>query len=132
MAGVQGGPGFGGSGFGASGFLRSAATTAAGIAGGALLFEGIQSMFGHHAGGILGGTAMQPGLSETVVNNYYGSDPAPPAGQDYQTASFEPGGAATSDRYSPDPGAGYASNDLGSPDDVASTDDFSSGNDDLA
>jgi hypothetical protein len=27
------------------GFLRSAAMTAAGIAGGALLFEGIQSMF---------------------------------------------------------------------------------------
>ena len=61
---------------GGGGFLRSAATTAAGIAGGALLFQGIQSMFGSHAGGILGGTSMQPGLSETVVNNYYGNDPA--------------------------------------------------------
>jgi hypothetical protein len=29
------------------GFLRSALTTAAGVAGGALLFEGIRSMFGH-------------------------------------------------------------------------------------
>lgn len=29
------------------GFLRSAMTTAAGVAGGALLFEGIRSMFGH-------------------------------------------------------------------------------------
>ena len=29
------------------GFLRSALATAAGVAGGALLFEGIRSMFGH-------------------------------------------------------------------------------------
>ena len=29
------------------GFLRSALTTAAGVAGGALLFEGIRNMFGH-------------------------------------------------------------------------------------
>jgi uncharacterized protein len=56
-----------------SGFLRQAATTAAGIAGGALLFEGISSLFGPHYGsGFLGGMPMQPGLSETVINNYYG------------------------------------------------------------
>jgi len=30
------------------GFLRSAAVTAAGTAGGALVFEGIWSIFGHH------------------------------------------------------------------------------------
>jgi len=36
---------FGGGGGG--GFLRSAAATAAGVAGGALLFQGISSMFGH-------------------------------------------------------------------------------------
>jgi len=52
-----------------SGFLRQAATTAAGIAGGALLFQGIQSLFGPHwGGGFLAGTAIQPGLSETVIN----------------------------------------------------------------
>jgi uncharacterized protein len=33
-----------------SGFLRQAATTAAGIAGGALLFQGIESLFGPHYG----------------------------------------------------------------------------------
>jgi hypothetical protein len=33
---------------GGNGFLRSAAMTAAGIVGGALVFEGIQSMFGQH------------------------------------------------------------------------------------
>lgn len=59
------------------GFLRQAATTAAGVAGGALLFQGIQSLFGPHYGsGFMGGMPMQPGLGETVVNNYYGSDPA--------------------------------------------------------
>jgi uncharacterized protein len=59
-----------------SGFLRQAATTAAGIAGGALLFQGIQSLFGPHYGsGFLGGMAAQPGISETV-NNYYHQDPS--------------------------------------------------------
>jgi uncharacterized protein len=63
---------------GGSGFLRQAATTAAGIAGGALLFEGIQSLFGSHFGsGFLGGSPVQPGISETVVNNYYGDRDAP-------------------------------------------------------
>jgi uncharacterized protein len=60
---------------GGGGFLRSAATTAAGIAGGALLFEGIQSMFGHHdAAGITGNQAAMPGLGETVLNNHYGAE----------------------------------------------------------
>lgn len=63
------------------GFLRQAATTAAGIAGGALLFDGIRSLFGpHYGGGFLGGMPMQPGLSETVINNYYG-EPGAQSGQ---------------------------------------------------
>jgi uncharacterized protein len=62
---------------GGSDFLRQAAMTAAGIAGGALLFEGIQSMFGPHGGGFLAGASAQPGISETVVNNYYGDRSAP-------------------------------------------------------
>jgi hypothetical protein len=115
---------------GGSGFLRSAATTAAGIAGGALLFEGIQSMFGSHAGGILSGTAMQPGLSETVINNYYGSDPA--AGNAPQTAAWDQG---TDSNVAPaddtadsgvDPDPGYADQD------VASDQDFGGGDSDLA
>jgi hypothetical protein len=64
-------------------FLRSAATTAAGIAGGALLFQGIESLFhpgfGYGGGfgpgiggmGYGGGLMPQPGITETVVNNYY-------------------------------------------------------------
>jgi hypothetical protein len=54
-----------------SGFLRQAAMTAAGVAGGALLFQGISSLFGPHYGGMFAGMQPQPGLGETVINNYY-------------------------------------------------------------
>ncbi len=40
---------------GISSFLQSAATTAAGVAAGALAFEGIRSLFGGHLGGFGGG-----------------------------------------------------------------------------
>jgi uncharacterized protein len=77
-------------------FLRSAATTAAGIAGGALLFQGIESLIGGHGGGFGGGFGgagfvPQPGITETVVNNYYGDDTAQggtePAGVDNASSS---------------------------------------------
>ena len=51
---------------GGGGFLRSAAATAAGIAGGALLFQGISSLFGHgYANSLTGGMGMTSGLGET-------------------------------------------------------------------
>jgi hypothetical protein len=75
-------------GAGGGGFLRQAAMTAAGIAGGALLFEGIQSLFGPHYGNVLGSMPMQPGLSETVINNYYGDQSA--SGSDPQQADYQP------------------------------------------
>ncbi|HEY3988579.1 MAG TPA: DUF2076 domain-containing protein [Acidobacteriaceae bacterium] len=64
---------------GGSSFLRSAATTAAGVAAGALAFQGIESLmhgFGHEAGfggygGGLGEFGGRP--EETVINNYYDS-----------------------------------------------------------
>jgi uncharacterized protein len=72
-------PGAAPAGGGASSFLRSAATTAAGVAAGALAFEGIESLihgFGHQGGvgGMGGGSGFlqQPG-GETIVNNYYDS-----------------------------------------------------------
>ena len=64
-------------------FLRSAATTAAGIAGGALLFQGLEGLMGGHGGfggggfgggGFLGGGGggfAQPEVVENVTNNYY-------------------------------------------------------------
>jgi hypothetical protein len=103
-----------------SGFLRSAATTAAGIAGGALLFQGIQSLFGHQfgGGGMLSGMPMQPGLSETVTNNYYGNDPSGDLGPDTRQADYsaDPGGSndpgwTQADNTPPDPGPDFASND---------------------
>ncbi len=62
---------------GGSSFLRSAATTAAGVAAGSLAFQGIESLlhgFGHESGfgggGYFGGGG--GGRPEEVINNYYG------------------------------------------------------------
>ena len=63
------------------GFLRSAMTTATGVAAGALAFEGIESLmhgFGQHAGygsGFDGG--MGGGRPEEIINNNYYGDAAP-------------------------------------------------------
>ena len=62
-----------GAGLGGGGFLRSAAMTATGIVGGALVFEGIQTMFGRHdAATITGNQAALPGLGETFLSKRYG------------------------------------------------------------
>ncbi len=57
-----------------SSFLRTAATTAAGVAAGALAFEGVESLmhgFGH-PGGFGGGGYFGGGQpEETIINNYY-------------------------------------------------------------
>jgi uncharacterized protein len=74
---------------GGSSFLRSAATTAAGVAAGALAFQGIESLmhgFGNAAG--FGGSGFgdfggRP--EETIINNYYDS-PAP--GQEDRSADI--------------------------------------------
>jgi hypothetical protein len=70
---------------GGGGFLRSALTTAAGVAGGALLFEGIRSMIGYSSGpfsSTVGGIPMgQPTeiVERETVNNYYGGSARPDA-----------------------------------------------------
>jgi hypothetical protein len=74
---------------GGSSFLRSAATTAAGVAAGALAFQGVESLmhgFGHAAGfggfdggGLGSGLGGFGGRPEEIVNNYYDS-PAPGQG----------------------------------------------------
>jgi hypothetical protein len=110
---------------GGSGFLRQAAATAAGVAGGALLFEGIQSMFGPHAGGILSNASMQPGISETVVNNYYGSDPAPDLSPRDAAWDDSRGGAEPADYTQSD-------SDSGSDQDFSSDDFGGGGGDDYA
>lgn len=61
-----------------SGFLASAAATAAGVAGGALLFQGLEHLIGGAHGSGLGsglGTGTPPVIEETVINEY-GNEPA--------------------------------------------------------
>jgi uncharacterized protein len=64
------------------GFLRGALQTATGVAGGALLFEGISSLLRHGGGGAWGGgflpTGAAPTLVEETVINEYGSAPQQP------------------------------------------------------
>jgi uncharacterized protein len=61
---------------GASSFLGQAAATAAGVAGGAFLFEGLEGMLGHHESFGSGPEAATPfaGPEDVTVNNYYASD----------------------------------------------------------
>jgi hypothetical protein len=75
------GPGPFNRGGGLGSFLRTAGTTAAGVAGGALLFDGISNLFGGHREGFggFGGGGFGGGFGggqpeEIIENNYYGSD----------------------------------------------------------
>jgi len=88
---AYGAPAMGG---GFSSFLGQAAATAAGVAGGEFLFQGIENMFGHHGGfgggGFGGGGVGGPGFAgggyggegfanagpteDVTINNYYGPE----------------------------------------------------------
>lgn len=84
----QGGGGLGGfgGGGGGGGFLRSAMTTAAGVAGGALLYQGISSLFsGNHASSLLsdasqGLTGQAGGLGDQFFGDNSVLGGAKPAG----------------------------------------------------
>ena len=120
-----------------SGFLRGAAATALGVAGGQLLFQGIQSMFGQHAGSILSGQSVQPPLSETIVNNFYGDQASSPGSTDFanaDAASTDPAEQDTGD----DPALGDDDSDQELRDqdfdvaDADSDDSFDAGDTDLS
>ena len=74
------------------GFLKGALGTAAGVAGGALMFEGIRGLMGGHGGGF-GGLGMGEGVAgvpqETVVNNYYGDSSQGDAGSGGTAADWQ-------------------------------------------
>jgi len=78
-------------GAGGPSFLRGAAQTAAGVAAGALAFEGIRSLFSHpgYGGAGFGGLGGVP-VEETVVNNYYDTPPHE-AGQQFADTSNDAG-----------------------------------------
>ena len=68
-------PGFLGSGFGST--LGTIAATAAGVAGGAFLFQGIENLLHHNNGnGFLGQAQDAIPKEETIINNYYNDAPA--------------------------------------------------------
>jgi uncharacterized protein len=71
---------------GGSSFLRTAATTAAGVAAGALAFEGVESLLhgfgGHPAGMGLGGFG--GGAPEEVITNNYYDDPGRGLGEEHR------------------------------------------------
>ncbi|MGI4732941.1 MAG: DUF2076 domain-containing protein [Janthinobacterium lividum] len=70
-------PGIFSGGGGLGSFLRTAGTTAAGVAGGEMLFNGLSGLFGGHhgGGGFLGGSqGFMGGGEENVVINNYGDD----------------------------------------------------------
>ena len=110
------------------GFLQGALTTAAGVAGGALLFQGIEGLIGHNpgpfagtvgpSGGFLGGD--RPAENTEITNNYYVEED-PNRGQvdprDAQADADNPDQSAYMDSASEqdyDPGAtsdDYTSND---------------------
>ncbi|MGZ8219947.1 DUF2076 domain-containing protein [Methylomagnum sp.] len=81
-----------GGGFGS--FLGTAAAAAAGIAGGAFLFQGLESLLGGHhnsGSGFLDSADINPDHAQNVtINEYYGSDDNQPD-QDTQDNDFDPG-----------------------------------------
>jgi len=79
-------------------FLKSAVATAAGVAGGALLFQGIGSLLGHGASPFAQGGAAKPAEPAAASPDYVsGAAAAEPADAGYQDAAF------THDAF-PDPG----------------------------
>jgi len=116
----------------AGSFLRSAATTAAGVAAGALAFEGIESLmhgFGHGGGGWGGyGSGFgAPPVEETVINNYY-DDPQQGGFAEHREheASYDdrPEGHARLEDANYQPDTDPTSFDDRQGDDFGSSDDF--------
>jgi uncharacterized protein len=69
---AQPAPQTGGNSSGWSGFLGNAATTAAGVAGGAFLFQGLEELLGQRGGGVVGGSAPTETVENVTVNDYSG------------------------------------------------------------
>jgi uncharacterized protein len=109
-------------------FLQGALSTAAGVAGGALLFQGIQNLLGHNpgqfgglvgpSGGIVGGNEPVVAENTEVVNNVLETNQPPSTGdqvvnQEDSASSLDP--EADTSLANPDPGSEefFASDDGG-------------------
>jgi uncharacterized protein len=86
------------------GFLQGALSTAAGVAGGALLFQGIESLIGHNPGPFSGASTSSGGLfgggtpveNTEITNNYYNEG-------DENRGQFDQGTADQTANLDPDP-----------------------------
>lgn len=71
-----------------SGWLGNIASTAAGVAAGAFLFQGIESLLGHHgSNSLLGGNAFGQSGETTVVNNFFEAAPLADSSNDFASLS---------------------------------------------
>ncbi|MBC7413369.1 MAG: DUF2076 family protein [Herminiimonas sp.] len=106
---------------GGGGFLGNMAATAAGVAGGAFLFQGIENLMGHRSGGagFLGDHAAASPASGSTVNNFYGAEPDGGASRD--AARLDSG-----TNSSLEAGLDNGIEDLAGGDDTGSQDDMSS------
>jgi uncharacterized protein len=119
------------------GFLKSALTTAAGVAGGAALFQGIESLLGHNAGAFapaLGERGFSPEAGNTeIVNNYYNDPGTEPGRAETERADYQPDVAQSdfdqNQNIDFDPNI-TADNDMTQDSDFGSFDDSGSGSDD--
>ncbi len=83
---------------GAGSFLGSAAATAAGVAGGAFLFQGLEGLFGRHGGGFPGQDAPDEVVENVTVNNYEGDDASRhSAGEDQKDTDLDADDDGSSD-----------------------------------
>ena len=95
---------------GGGGFLQGALSTAAGVAGGALLFQGIESLIGHNPGPFSGASTSSGGLfgggtpveNTEVINNYYDQGGDENRGQSDQSSADQT--AYADPDPDPDPG----------------------------
>jgi uncharacterized protein len=116
---------------GAGGFLQGALSTAAGVAGGALLFQGIESLIGHNPGPFAGTVAPSGGLfggerpieNTEIINNYYTEGDETRDRLDPHEADVDQGRGDQT---------GYADADTDRGSDFNATDDLSSADDDFA
>lgn len=97
------------SGGGGGGFLQGAMQTAAGVAAGEMMFQGMESLFHGFEGGGGGGRGFGGGMGggETVVNNYYDDDQS---GGDRQESRRDEGGRGDSNFYNPSDDASRSDN----------------------
>jgi hypothetical protein len=110
---------------GSGGFLQNALSTAAGVAGGAALFQGIESLLGHNPGPFAGSVGPSGGffgggerpIENTEIVNYYEQPDPNQRGTQAVDQGTEDQGAYSNADPDPDPDPSVA-------DDNTSTDDF--------